>query len=129
MINFLFGSMEFLVRDNKVVSDRISVSVYNKALNEHKYSVHDGAKPLKCKICNEEFSRSHQYCKHLTLAHEDKSKISKEFLMCKLFNKQFLVLANLKRHTESVHDGKKSHKCDTCNIVKRARRDLLKKAF
>ena len=53
-----------------------------------------------------------------------KENITEQLYACKMCNKSFDFHSNLKRHTESVHEGKKRHKCTHCDKAFAGKSDL-----
>ena len=85
-----------------------------------------------CKKCNLQFGKKYVFELHLSLVHGEKIEIKNEplesevfqenqaskkvvdtCLKCEICSSLFKTKENLKRHIESVHEGKKPYKCDT----------------
>ena len=104
-----------------------------------------------CNKCTLQFDKKYVFDLHLSLVHGEKIEIKNESLECeemfkepetseKVFsdcvvdtifkcnicNLLLKTKRNLKRHIESVHEGKKPFKCNTCD-VNFAAKDSLKR--
>ena len=95
---------------------------------------------LFCKRCNLQFGKKYVFDLHLSLVHGEKMEIENEqskyredfqetqisgkiisdhvldtSLKCDKCSSVFKTKGNLKRHIESVHEGKKPFKCNICD--------------
>ena len=69
-------------------------------MKEHISEIHEeGKEPFKCDICNQSFSQKGNLSKHTASVHDS--------------NK--LLKGSSTKHITSVHNAKKSFKCDICD--------------
>ena len=81
-------------------------------LKSHISAVHEGTKPLRCKICGAMFATKGNLKQHMRV-HEEKSAIIMNFKGKKRFHCQFCpakfcVKRMLEKHTSAVHEEKKT---------------------
>ena len=86
-------------------------------------SVHEGAKPFKCKLCDYETGLNFNLKKHTEIVHEGLKPFK-----CKICDFKTGDKTNLKTHIDSVHEGIKPFKCKLCDY-KAATNSHLKRHF
>ena len=104
--------------------------------------IHNGEKPILCKICDKPFSNESYLSDHMgihrdsnavnfsidtfpneVLNHERSHTVEKPF-KCSNCNKSFSTKSNLMRHAK-VHTGKKPLQCSICDKTCRNQGDLM----
>ena len=98
----------------------------SEPVNEKKQptkSVHKGAKPFKCKLCDYETGLNFNLKKHTEIVHEGLKPFK-----CKICDFKTGDKTNLKTHIDSVHEGIKPFKCKLCDY-KAATNSHLKRHF
>ena len=73
---------------------------YQKDLQRHVDTVHDGKKPYKCDLCNSDYKRKDQLEKHNMIAHEEKNPFQ-----CHICSANFVNKKALKSHIKNIHEG------------------------
>ena len=82
-------------------------------LKSHMSAVHEGTKPLRCKICGAMFAIKGNLKQHM-IVHEEKSAIIMNFkgkkrFHCQFCSVKFCVKRMLEKHISVVHEEKKSN--------------------
>ena len=93
----------------------------NFNLKKHTEIVHEGLKPFKCKICDFKTGDKTNLKTHIDSVHEGIKPFK-----CKLCDYKAARNFNLKHHIESVHQGIKAFKCNICGIETAQKSDLKK---
>ena len=83
-------------------------------------AVHEGTKPLRCKICGAMFAIKGNLKQHM-IVHEEKSAIIMNFkgkkrFHCQFCSVKFCVKRMLEKHISAVHEEKKSNERDETDI-------------
>ena len=91
---------------NKEFPNKKSLKENIKDCNEEKKLLSE-KKPFKCDTCNYQSSKRHDISRHVLLHTGVKP------FHCDICEQKFAAKGLLDRHVASVHEGKKSFKCDT----------------
>ena len=78
------------------------------SLGKHKWNAHKCEKNHACDYCGDYFLKSSQLNFHILQKHTEGNH------ECNTCEKRFLVPSLLKIHIESVHEGRRDHKCAEC---------------
>ena len=73
---------------------------YQKDLQRHINTVHDGKKPYKCDLCNSDYKRKDDLEKHKMIVHEVKNPFQ-----CHICSADFVHKKTLKNHIKNIHEG------------------------
>ena len=72
-------------------------------------SYHEGERPHKCSVCDENFMMEQDLNHHVRTIHEGEKPPE---WICNICGKISKTKGALKSHTENVHERKKPHKCE-----------------
>lgn len=92
--------------------------INNRALSNH-FNTHDGCKPFKCSVCNQEFRTNHARKQHMGNRHGVDKAHYCVFCGCRSFSK-VAIYEHIARHV-----GEKGFDCNVCGKTF-SRRDTLK---
>ena len=90
-------------------------------LKRHIENVHEGIKPLKCIICDYEFTKHSNLKKHIESVHEGIKPFK-----CNMCQYETAHKPHLKIHIESLHEGIKGFKCTNCKYETATKSSLIK---
>ena len=77
-------------------------------------AVHTGVRAYECKICMKTFKTPSHLLKHNRFIHELNGK---KLNICSYCGKGFAEKQQMKRHSETVHEGIKKYTCDLCPMA------------
>jgi uncharacterized Zn-finger protein len=100
------------VLETKEFKDYLVGLGVSEPVNEKKKpatSVHEGAKPFKCNLCDYETGLNYNLKKHTEIVHEGLKPFK-----CRICDFKTGDKTNLKTHIDSVHEGIKPFKCNIC---------------